>query len=59
MTLFSVATRAFTSTGTGMFARSFTRAMSSGTPETTIVDICSQKIKAALDATEVKVTGTN
>lgn len=45
--------------GPGVFTRSFPRAMSSGTPETTIVDICSQKIKAALDATDVKVTGMN
>jgi len=33
------------------------RAMSSSSPDASIVDICSQKIKDALDAKGVKVTG--
>jgi stress-induced morphogen len=60
MTLFSIATRAFTAATTnqaGAFSRGFVRAMSADAPDTSIVDICSQKIKDALEATDVKVTG--
>lgn len=32
---------------------------SSDGPDTSIVDVCSQKIKDALDTTDVKVTGTS
>lgn len=56
--MFSAGTRAFTSsTSRNGFRRSFARAMSGDSPDTSIVDICSQKIKDALDASDVKVTG--
>ena len=71
MTLVSIATRAFSSlpVTTGRFhhptvagvllSRTVARAMSADAPSdtTSIVEICSQKIKVALDATDVKVTG--
>jgi hypothetical protein len=37
--------------------RSFARGMSTSEPDTSVVDTCQQKIKAALDADDVKVTG--
>lgn len=60
MTLFSIATRAFTASSNHRlaFSRILARSMSSAdAPDTSIVDICSQKIKDALDAKDVKVTG--
>lgn len=76
MTLFSVATRAFTATTTSVILKQkaqvfrhngmglpragylVVRPMSSSAPEdTSIVDVCSQKIKDALEASHVKVTG--
>jgi hypothetical protein len=53
--MLSAGVRAFTASGTrNGFQRTFARAM---TAETSIVDICSSKIKDALEATDVKVTG--
>ena len=57
--MLSAGTRAFTSsTSRNGFRRAFARAMTSADgPDTSIVDICSQKIKDALDASDVTVTG--
>jgi acid stress-induced BolA-like protein IbaG/YrbA len=50
--------RAFTSVGRTATPRAaFARAMSSDAPDTSVVDICTQKIQDALETTEVKVTG--
>lgn len=64
MTLSSIATRGFIASTThcnqrvAFFSRTLlARAMSANAPDTSIVDICSQKIKDALEATAVKVTG--
>ena len=57
--MFSTITRAFRS-ATPLYARSsWSRALSSttGAPDTSIVDICQQKIQTALNADSVKVTG--
>jgi hypothetical protein len=56
--MLSAGARAFTSSGTANgFRRAFARAMTTDGPDTSIVGICSEKIKTALDADDVKVTG--
>lgn len=57
--MFSSITRAFRS-ATPLYQRSMARALATSNPpppETSIVDICQQKIQAALKAESVKVTG--
>ena len=56
--MFSAA-RAFTTPGSRkvILNRSVARFLSSEAPDTSIVDICSDKIKTALDADDVTVTG--
>ena len=57
--MLSAGARAFTSVGARSgYRRAFARAMSSSdAPDTSIVDVCSQKIKDALESDNVKVTG--
>mmetsp|Transcript_4683 Transcript_4683/g.8942 ORF Transcript_4683/g.8942 Transcript_4683/m.8942 type:complete len:125 (-) Transcript_4683:64-438(-) len=54
--MFSSITRAFRS-ATPLVQRSLAQRMSSSAPDTSIVDICQQKIQDALKASSVKVTG--
>jgi hypothetical protein len=49
--------RAFTVGRSRIVNRSFARFLSSEAPDTSIVDICSDKIKTALGSSDVKVTG--
>ena len=56
--MLSAGAKAFTSSGArNAFRRTFARSLTADAPDTSIVDICSQKIKDALEATDVKVTG--
>ena len=60
VTMFSASARAFSLASTRPTARLpylVARMSSAGDSDTTIVDICSEKIKTALDASDVKVTG--
>jgi hypothetical protein len=56
--MLSAGAKAFTSAGTrNGFRRAFARSMTADAADTSIVDVCSQKIKDALETTVVKVTG--
>ena len=63
LTMFSALARAFVpvaTTSRGPAARILTpapRFLASDAPDTSIVDICTDKIRTALEATDVKVTG--
>jgi acid stress-induced BolA-like protein IbaG/YrbA len=54
--MFSIGAKAFTASSRPRFS-SLARFMSSETPDISVVDICTQKIKDALETTDVKVTG--
>lgn len=54
--MLSAGAKAFTASSRPRLA-SFARFMSTDAPDTSVVDICTQKIKDALDTTDVKVTG--
>ncbi|KAL3945818.1 MAG: hypothetical protein SGBAC_000090 [Bacillariaceae sp.] len=56
--MLSTGARAFTSISRqARIGASMARFMSTEAPDTSIVDVCTQKIKDALDTSEVKVTG--
>jgi hypothetical protein len=57
--MFNSLTRAFRSSGAASFRYSAARSLASsnGPPDTSIVDICQEKIQQALGAQSVKVTG--
>ena len=64
LAMFSSVARAFTRSPVAKslvqqqsWAKTAPRFLSTETPDTSIVDICSEKIKKALDADSVKVTG--
>jgi stress-induced morphogen len=54
--MFSVGAKAFTASSRPRLS-SLARFLSTEAPDTSVVDICIQKIKDALDTTDVKVTG--